>query len=478
MSKSTAIVWFRNDLRLADNLALAEAAKEFDKVLPLFIWWPKAQVHIGSASKVWLHHSLLSLDASLQNAGSRLFVRTGNPVKVLKEISKETGASAVFWNRSYEPAELQLEDEIKASLNSSRVLAGHFAGNLLLEPWEARKKNNTPYLVFTPFAKSSFEKLGQVHIVSKPGNLPTAPRGVRTGTIGSLELLPTVRWDNGITDAWQIGEDAAERSLRRFIKNGLRNYDETRNLPALDDGVSRLSPHLHFGEISPRQIWAAVTREREKLSGKEAASATVFLKELLWREFSHHLLYHFPTMPELELREEFDYYPWDSANEYLRAWQKGLTGFPIVDAGMRQLWQTGWMHNRVRMIVGSFLIKDLGIDWRTGEEWFWDTLVDADLAQNSMNWQWVAGCGADASPFFRIFNPTSQGKKFDPEGNYIRKYVPELAKLPAKWIHAPQDAPAEVLQKAGVAPGDTYPLPIVDHATARAESLRNYKRLR
>ncbi len=480
MTNTTAIVWFRRDLRLADNPAFFEALKLFETVVPVYIWSPEEDSRWapGAASRVWLYHSLEALANAMAEKQSRLILRRGEALPALQTLIKDTGATAVFWNRLYEPSVNEQDAGVEKALRSDGVECEIFPGNLLLEPWDSRKKDDTAYRVFTPFANALKEKLDDIKADPAPGVMSAVPPEIYSDDLESFDLLPKIERAGGIQEAWTFGEAGGQAALKDFIQNGLGGYSKTRNLPAMEDGVSRLSPYLHFGEISIRHVWADVSKARAKLSGAEQKSADVYLKELLWREFSHHLLFHFPTMPDKPLREEFSRYRWATSGTQLKAWQRGQTGYPIVDAGMRQLWETGWMHNRVRMIVGSFLIKDLGIEWQTGEEWFWDSLVDADLAQNAMNWQWVAGSGADASPFFRIFNPVTQGKKFDPEGEYVRRYVPELKDMPAKWIHAPFDAPGEVLEGADVKLGDNYPKPIVDHDEARKQALANYQKIR
>ena len=478
---SGTIVWFRRDLRLQDNPALAAAVERGGFVVPVYIhddagegsWKP------GAASRWWLHHSLARLDETLSERGSQLLLAVGASGEVLRGLVRKTGATAVYWNRCYEPGVIARDKNIKADLTASGVEAKSFNASLLFEPHTVRNKTGGPFQVFTPFWK---------HCLSLPVERPTkmvgatrfaSPAKWPSGAIlDELKLLPAIRWDAGLAGTWSPGEAGARKNLRRFVGSGLTAYDERRNFPATD-GTSSLSPHLHFGEVGPRQIWSAV-RSLSEESGVFPANrgAMVFLKELGWREFAHHLLYHFPQTPEQPLRTEFAGFPWKKNAPQFRAWQRGLTGYPIVDAGMRQLWQTGWMHNRVRMIVASFLVKHLRLSWQEGAAWFWDTLVDADLANNTLGWQWSAGCGADAAPYFRIFNPMLQGGKFDPTGAYVRRFVPELAALPVEFIHQPWTAPADVLSGAALMLGRDYPPPIVAHGEARTAALAAFNFMR
>jgi deoxyribodipyrimidine photo-lyase len=472
-TRSPTVVWFRQDLRLQDNPALSAALQRGRPVLPVFILdevgegeWPA-----GGAARWWLHHSLAALDASLRARGSRLVLARGESGAVLRELIRESGADAVYWNRRYEPAVMARDRELKAALAAEGVEAKSFNAALLFEPHTVRNKTGGPFQVFTPFWRHCQTLAVELPVKLPAGNLPGGEFLPRGKNLAELGLLPAMRWDAGLAAAWTPGEAAAMKRLRKFLAQSVEAYAARRDRPELD-GTSALSPHLHFGEIGPRQIWAAV-RALSKDSGVFPASrgAQVFLSEVGWREFAHHLLYHFPRTPAAPLREEFVRFPWRKDAGHLRAWQRGRTGYPIVDAGMRQLWQTGWMHNRVRMIVASFLVKHLRLSWQEGAAWFWDTLVDADLANNTLGWQWTAGCGADAAPYFRIFNPMLQGVKFDPEGAYVRRWLPELARVPADYIHRPWEAPGDVLARAGVMLGRDYPQPIVDHGEARAAAL-------
>lgn len=469
---TAAVVWFRNDLRLHDHPALDAALSSGKPVVPVFIWspddasdWPP-----GSATKWWLHHSLTSLNKELVSRGSRLIVRTGESQTELQRVIDETSADAIYWNRRYEPAGIAVDKQIKQLLRDDGLTVESFPGNLLHEPWTIETQQGKPYQVFTPFWKACQECDVSKPIVLDDMEFP-APRAWTTSeSINSLKLLPKIDWDIGFYSRWVPGREGAEQMLGRFLDR-ITAYADQRNFPAVE-GTSSLSPHLHFGELSPREVWRRV-HDRTQLS-QLTKSETMFLNEIGWREFAHHVLYHFPQTIEKPLRENFENFPWKYDKKAFRAWAKGETGYPIVDAGMRELWVTGWMHNRVRMIVGSLLTKHLLMPWQEGARWFWDTLVDADLANNTLGWQWIAGCGADAAPYFRIFNPTTQSEKFDPDGEYIRRWIPELANLPTKWIHQPWDAPAEVLAEADVRLGGNYPRPIVDHREGRERALKAF----
>ncbi len=445
------IVWFQQDLRLADNPALKAAAATGAPLICLFVLDDGAagDWKWGGASRWWLHHSLTALGKSLKG---NLVLRRGDAAAVIPALMHETGADRVFWNRCYEPFAVARDTALKTGLR-----AESFSGMLLHEPWEIKTGAGTPFRVFTPFWKAMRDRP-----VEKPC---PAPKALKFGSAASerledWKLLP-VKPDWAKKFDWTPGEKSAQGALYDFLDD-IDDYGHARDLPDRD-GTSRLSPHLHWGEISPRQLWHAV-RARSHSQGSET-----FLKELGWREFCAQLLFHNPDLPSRPLDRRFAKFRWRTSETDFRAWTTGQTGIPIVDAGMRQLWQTGWMHNRVRMIVASLLIKHLGIDWQRGEEWFWDTLVDADLASNSANWQWVAGCGADAAPFFRIFNPVLQGEKFDPQGVYVRRFIPELKNCPDKYIHKPWDAPQ---------PPKNYPAPIVDLAAGRDRALSAFRALK
>lgn len=488
--KAVSLVWFRLDLRLADNPALSAAIKR-GAVIPVFIHAPEEEAPWGpgGASLWWLHQSLAAFDASLREIGSRLIIRRGPTLETLRTLVKETGATAVFWNRRYEPAVTARDTQIKTTLREVGLQVESFNGALLHEPWTIQNQSKKPFQVFTPFWKNCLTKPDPAEPLPAPKNLSAPERWPKSLALAELELEPKIKWAEGMRAAWQPGEAGAGRMLKEFLANAFADYTDKRNRPDLR-GTSRLSPYLHFGEISPRQIWHAVAADvRRRTSGPPqnrllTSAATKdwrtsqFLAEVGWREFAHHLLHHFPHTPTEPLREDFKKFPWRKDAAFLKAWQCGQTGYPIVDAGMRELWTTGWMHNRVRMIVASFLVKDLLLSWREGAAWFWDTLVDADLAQNTLGWQWTAGCGADAAPYFRVFNPVSQGEKFDPRGDYVRKWCPELARLPDDWLHQPDKAPAQVLARAGVELGRNYPAPIVSHAIAREVALEAFANLK
>ena len=471
---ATTLLWLRQDLRLSDHEALADALERGDAVVPVFIWSPEedAAWPAGAASRWWLHRSLASLDASLRARGSRLVIRRGPALPALRDLVRETGASRVSWSRCYEPSRVERDAEIEKALHADGVEAESHGGALLVEPWEIRSGSGAPYKVFTPFWRTLLAGPPFPPPLPAPEAIPEPSAWPRSEPLAALELLPAIAWDAGLAAAWTPGEAGAAELLSTFLETGAHAaYSTGRDAPGRA-GTSRLSPHLHWGEISPRQVWSAARRLARATDGD------AWLRQVVWREFAQHCLFHFPHAPEKPLREEFARFPWRRDARGLRAWQKGMTGYPMVDAGMRELWTTGWMHNRVRMLVASFLVKHLLVQWQEGERWFWDTLVDADLPNNALSWQWVAGCGLDASPYFRIFNPVTQGQKFDPGGTYVRRWVPELAALPDKFLHAPWTAPPSVLAEAGVILGKTYPRPIVDHAAARARALAALATLR
>ncbi len=463
----TALLWFRLDLRLADNPALRAALGHGGPVVPVFIWSPEEEGrwHPGAASRWWLHQSLARLETSLRRRGARLIIRRGPAHAALRTLVDETGATAIYWNRRYEPAVVARDRDLKTALRTDGWRVESFNGSLLFEPWAVRTRQDEPYRVFSPFWKACLARPQPEPPGPAPKEITGPERWPATLRLDELGLEPSVDWAGGLRSNWRPGEAGAVDELSRFLEV-LEGYPTKRDRPDMV-GTSRLSPHLHFGEVSPRQIWSAVSGTWRG----HPAAAQSFLRELGWREFAHHLLWYFPHTPEQPLRERFADFPWKPDAERLRRWRRGRTGYPIVDAGMRQLWQTGWMHNRVRMITASFLVKHLLISWREGASWFWDTLVDADLANNTLGWQWTAGCGADAAPYFRIFNPVSQGERFDPDGHYVRRWVPELGPLPRAWIHKPWEAPAHVLAAAGVVPGGNYPRPVVTHREARARAL-------
>jgi len=464
----STIVWFRNDLRLADQPALAAALLRPGPVIPVYIHsedgegdWP-----LGGASRWWLHHSLARFDEELRQLGSRLILRSGDTETALARLVEQTGATQLVWGRRYEPAARQRDESLKKRFRADGLEVHSFNTSLLWEPWTIQTGGKECYKVFTPYYRKCLETGGIGPELPAPTQLTPPPRWPASESLDSLGLLPKVAWAAGLEQTWLPGSAGAERELARFQSGHWAQYNDLRNYPALA-ATSRLSPHLHFGEISPRQVWQRLQR----WAGKTPAVADPYLRQLVWREFAHPLLYHFPATPLEPLRPDFARFPWRKNRAGLQAWQRGQTGYPLIDAGMRELWQTGWMHNRVRMATASFLVKDLLVSWQEGARWFWDTLVDADLANNTLGWQWTAGCGADAAPYFRVFNPVSQGEKFDPEAVYIRRYVPELANLPDSFLHQPWEAPTLILKGAGVELGRTYPRPIVDHKEARLQAL-------
>ena len=461
------------------------AAVAAGTVLPIYILDDKnsAEWAMGAASRCWLHHSLLALNAALNG---RLMVAHGDALTLIPQLLADTNIHVIHWNRCYEPWRIQRDKILKEKLSSAGIESKSFNGSLLWEPWQVLKSDQTPYKVFTPYYRRGC-------LQSQPPALPlAAPERIQCAelpelpassnalfamgekAIEALELLPTIAWDKGMRETWDIGEAAAQQRLQRFLETGLDGYKTGRNIPS-QQNVSRLSPHLHFGEISPRQVWHSA-----QIHGQEAGADNdldCFLSEMGWREFSYYLLYYNPALMRTNIQSKFDRFPWSNNAGDLRAWQKGKTGFPLVDAGMRELWQTGYMHNRVRMVTGSFLVKNLLLHWHAGEDWFWDCLVDADLAANSASWQWIAGCGADAAPYFRVFNPITQSERFDPQGKYLRKYLPELAALPEKYIHNPAEAPGHILEEANVVLGENYPIPIVGLKTSRERALAAFKTL-
>lgn len=464
---SIALVWFRQDLRCHDNPAFTSACNQHQFVIPLYLYDKQTLPLIG-AQKWWAHHSLSALEKKLQEHDLHLVLRRGNASELLAQLVSDYGIDAVYWNRCYEPAAIARDKSIKEMLKNKGVSVTSSNGSLLNEPWEIKNKTGGYFKVFTPFWKHCLQKNSVPQPLANHGNPQSID--VPGDRLDEWNLLPKINWAAEFDQHWQPGEEGAQRKLDAFIDNHLQGYKDTRDFPALD-ATSKLSPHLHFGEISPWQIQRAV--DLAALNKEiDLGSVERFLSELGWREFSYHLLYHFPALAEANFKAQFDAFSWNNDADLLTRWQRGLTGFPIVDAGMRELWKTGYMHNRVRMIVASFLIKDLLIDWRLGAAWFLTTLVDADLANNSASWQWVAGSGADAAPYFRIFNPVLQSEKFDRHGEYIRRWVPELANVSEKWIHRPWCAPQAEL---GLTIGKEYPAPIIDHAKARALALMNYQ---
>jgi deoxyribodipyrimidine photo-lyase len=442
------IVWFRQDLRLRDNPALHAAAAKGGPVIPVYIWSPQEEGEWapGSASRWWLHQSLIALNKELRQQGSRLILASGRTPGVLKKLAAEAGAVAIHWNKRYEPAAVKCSEAVREGLRRDGIQTSEFNGSLLSDPAQFLNQSGRPYQVYTAFQRGLLRELDPGRTLPVPRTLQAPRSWPKAVLLGSFELLPKIKWYEMLTQTWRPGEAGAHARLTRFLDKAIDDYRVARDVPSVR-GTSGLSPHLHFGEIGPRQIWHALGASRRN---------TMFLNEILWREFAHHLLHHFPRTPTEPLHSEFGRFPWRRDSRRLRAWQQGLTGVPLVDAGMRELWATGWMHNRVRMVVGSFLVKNLLIRWQEGARWFWDTLVDADLANNTLNWQWIAGCGADAAPYFRIFNPETQARRFDADGKYRDKWVPQ----------------ARTIGQEG------YPQPLVDLKASRQEALEAYESMR
>lgn len=473
------IVWFRQDLRLSDNPALVQASKECTSLVCVFVADPLDQSvsQLGEASQVWLHHSLQSLDESLREKGNQLFFFKGESLGVLQQLLQDTGATRIYWNRCYDPATIARDKDIKLALKEYEPAT--FNGLLVFEPWENLKGDGTPYRVYTPFwraaAKLIDEQPEMIDVLNAPRKTPAPNKKVAKAITGSvtldrLALLPDKPWHSAMMSHWNVGEKSARNRLSTFLKSRVNDYNEGRNLPA-ESGTSRLSPHLHFGEISPRTAMKAILdgRQAKELAGGEET----FAKEIFWREFAYCLIYHFPHTISEPMDSRFSEFKWaKNTDAHLHRWQRGNTGVPIVDAGMRELYATGWMHNRVRMIVASYLIKNLLIPWQSGENWFRDTLVDADLASNAMGWQWTAGSGADAAPFFRVFNPVLQGEKFDKEGDYVKRWVPELAEVAKKFVHKPWELPDD--ERATV----DYPEPLVDLKETRQRALAAFDKIK
>ena len=468
------IFWFRQDLRIVDNPGLSKSLTS-DKVLPIYILddTNSNDFAMGAASRWWLHNSLRELNKNLDN---KLSLYIGDPSEILESLSSRFNIKGIFWNRCYEPWRIERDKKIKSKFIEKDIIVETFNSALLWEPWEILKSDNTPYKVFTPYYRKGC-------LMSEPPRKPLSAPNLDTLfedkenilQLDDLNLLPRIKWYKEMEKLWEPGEKGAHKKLESFLSDGLLGYKEGRNFPSKKN-VSQLSAHMHFGEISPNQVWHRAKLKKD-LPGIEK-DLDHFLSELGWREFSYNLLFHFPELPRENLQKKFDNFPWIENEILFDKWKKGLTGYPIVDAGMRELWQTGYMHNRVRMIVGSFLVKNLLLHWHKGEEWFWDCLIDADLASNSASWQWVAGSGADAAPYFRIFNPILQGKRFDPDGSYIKKFIPELEQLPSRYLFSPWEAPVEVLSEANIELGSDYPEPIVDLIKSRDRALEAFSTIR
>lgn len=474
--QNPVLLWFRRDLRLSDHTALRRAVSMDRPLLPVFVWdeasagrWAP-----GAASRWWWRRSLAALHEALGREGSRLVIRRGRALETLLDLARETGAGRIVAHAFYEPIGDRSEDDFAAACRAEGLEAEFVGGCLLTPPGRLRTGGGGPYRVFTPY----WRKLITEPIAAplrKPARWASPRRWPAGLDAAELGRAPGAGRAGGLAEAWTPGETGAQRLVERLVRRVLDEYDEGRDVPGRD-ATSRLSAHLHFGEVSARQLWHRVLArdERDRRMGRGDG----FLRQLAWREFAHHLLYHFPHTAQAPLRPEFGRFPWRTAPAQEERWREGRTGIPIIDAGMRQLQQTGWMHNRVRMLVASFLTKNLRIRWQTGAAWFWESLVDADLANNTLGWQWVAGCGADAAPYFRIFNPVAQGQRYDPAGAYVRAFLPELGRVPDAHLHRPADAPPEVLRRAGVTLGVDYPRPMVDHAATREQALEAYQRMK
>ena len=474
--RGVALLWMRQDLRLADNRALDAALRDADQVVPVFVldqaaagdWAP------GAASLWWLHHSLASLGRAFAGLGNHLVLRRGDSAAILGALARETKAVAVHCGQTHEPWQCALEDAVAAALGDVPLVRHRVSTLFALDA--VRSKTGTIYAVYTPFARACRALPDPEPPLPAPKTVPGPARPPASDRLEDWSLLPTKPdWSAGLAATWTPGEEGGHARMRAFLSEHLELYDVARNVPGDPNGTSMLSPHLHWGEVSAVQVWHAARKAAAAHRGVSRAGFDTFPGELLWHEFAAYLLHNNPTMPDAPLRAAYDRLPWRRDAKGLRAWQQGRTGVPIVDAGMRQLWQTGWMHNRVRMIAASYLTKHLMLSWQEGEAWFWDTLVDADLATNAASWQWVAGCGTDAQPYFRVFNPVTQGRKFDPDGHYVRRYVPELAALPDRWLHSPWEAPDAVLDAAGLTLGRDYPRPIVGLEEGRDRALAAFR---
>lgn len=467
------IVWFREDLRLSDNPALHKAVTSGRPVILLYIR-EDTQTGLrpyGGASNWWLDKSLRALSRDISKLGGSLTLRTGSTAQTVQDVIENTGATTIYWNRRYDEAGRNIDAALKSNLKEQGVEVETFNGRLLTEPWDIKTKTGGYYKVFTPYWRAMQAAYSAPKSLARPKTLQGP--NVQSENLDDWELHPSrPDWSTGFSDKWTPGEAGAKARLKLFLAESVDGYPDDRNRPDLD-ATSGLSPHLRFGEIGPAQIWRA-TMDGINAGRLNTEPAMKFLSEVVWREFSYVLLFHNPDLATANYKKSFDNMPWLSDKDALERWQTGQTGYPIVDAGMRELWATGWMHNRVRMIVASFLTKHLLLPWQLGEDWFWDTLVDADPGANAASWQWTAGSGADAAPYFRIFNPITQGEKFDKTRAYVKRWVPEVKDLPDKYLYAPWDAPQGVLQMAGIELGTHYPQPIVNHPEARRRALGAY----
>jgi len=469
----STIVWFRQDLRISDQPALATAIARGGAVVPIYIealneanpWAP------GAAHRWWLHYALLDLDRQLAPLGLKLIVRRGKPVDELRAVAANAKADHVYWSRRYESFGIQEDSEIKRSLREQGIEVRDFNSSLLFEPWECASQAGRPYKVFTPFSKNVLARCLPEPVEHPSANAIPALLQHESLSVEALDLLPEGAATKHFEKEWDPTRGGAITRLEQFVAETVDTYHETRDFPAMD-GTSRLSPYLHWGQLGPREIVAALSKRRETTGGQ------TFLREILWREFAYHVLYHFPHTPNRALQPRFQSFPWKPEPVLLNAWKDGRTGYPIIDAAMRQLRATGWMHNRLRMVVASFLVKHLLQPWQEGARWFWDNLIDGDLANNTLGWQWAGGCGADAAPYFRIFNPITQGERFDKTGAFVRQWIPELASLPDRYIHQPWTAPATILKQAAIELGKDYPHPIVEHTVGRERALQAFAQLK
>jgi deoxyribodipyrimidine photo-lyase len=476
--KKKVIVWLRRDLRTIDNPALYKAAEQ-GEVIPVYIHDPgyEGEWAPGAASRWWLHHALLDMQRSLQELGCSLLIRKGETKAILLSLLKETGAQSIYFNRRCEPVVMEKDHLLLSDFQESGLDIQTFEAHLMLPPWSITRAKNEPYKVFTAFYKA-FQKEKIPFPYKRLTRVKGSSQALDHVSVNDLKLLPAIHWTGTLEQTWEISERGAWKQFKYFLRNGLARYKDERDFP-VHSAHSSLSPYFAFGQISPRYLFHYLRQKAETCETAEARTQVeAFVRQLVWREFAWHLLFHFPHTAAAPLYEKFNHFEWEEDEIAFTAWTKGLTGYPLVDAGMRELWATGFMHNRVRMVAGSFLVKHLLMPWQKGAAWFWDTLVDADLGNNTLGWQWVAGSGADAAPYFRIFNPTAQGEKFDGDGEYIRKWVPELQQLPDKYIHKPQEAPQDVLTAASITLGITYPRPIVDHRAARERALERYNQLK
>ena len=471
MKQQISIHWFKQDLRLQDNPSINYLSEKEEKTLFIYILDNSSDsLSLGSASKVWLHHSLKYLNKQLNG---KLLIFNDSAINVFKKLIQDFRISSISWNRCYDQASIKKDAKIKIFLKKHIDDVQSFNGSLLWEPWEILKNDGTPFKVFTPFYKNGcLAKQSPRKPLTK--KIKICDSKYSTNKISILQLNTENKWASKITNEWKIGEEFAHEAMNSFFKLGISNYREGRNFPSKPN-VSKLSPFIHWGQISPNTLWWKCN-ENNKSQNHE--NINTFKSELGWREFSYYLLFHFPHITEKNLQVKFDNFEWEFNEIYFKRWTKGQTGYPIVDAGMRELWETGYMHNRVRMIVGSFLVKNLLIHWKKGERWFWDCLFDADIASNSASWQWVAGTGADAAPYFRIFNPVTQGQKFDPDGEYTKKYVPELRKFPLKYLFNPWDCPENISKNIEFEIGKHYPNPIVNLKESREKALKVFTSLK